>query len=1297
MNWPKKLLFATILFLSFAPLYSQQHFVAREWNEVLLEAIRGDFARPTVHARNLFHTSIALYDAWAVYEENAVPYFLGNTHEGYTVVFDGIAFPEDAQAAQEEAMSYAAYRLLLHRFKDSPQAAISEQRFHLLMDELGYDREITSTNYLNGSPAHLGNYLAEQLIQFGLQDGSNEAGEYENLYYQPVNPDLLMDTTGNPDIVDPNRWQPLSLTVFIDQGGNPLMETPGFLSPEWGNVTPFALNESDRTLYNRDDNDYWVFHDPGAPPYIDTTVQSGLEDYYKWGFAMVAVWSAHLDPADGVMWDISPASIGNNPNLPTDFSEYADFYKFFDGNDGSQGHDLNPVTGQPYEPQMVPRGDYARVLAEFWADGPDSETPPGHWYTILNYVNDNPQLVKKWKGEGPIIDDLEWDVKTYFVLGGAMHDSAISAWSVKGWYDYIRPVSAIRYLAELGQSSDENLPNYHPGGMPLVPGYIELIGENDPLVGADNENLHKIKLLAWRGPDYIDNPATDVAGVDWILAAEWWPYQRPTFVTPPFAGYVSGHSTYSRAAAEVLTLITGDPFFPGGVGEFEAPLNQFLVFEDGPSVDMTLQWATYRDASDQCSLSRIWGGIHPPADDIPGRLIGEQVGIDAFNFAQGFVDDRIPKVVAVTASDSTITNEDVGNTIEISIHYTYAVDTQSAPSIEFTAGDPTANTLQLSSASWTNDSTYTFNYLVLDAEEVIDSSFIRISGAMDLEGQSQAPYASEGFIIVDTEDPSVIDANISTSFISDANAMGQLEINVSFSEVMNTEVNPIFELIGSNSLGNSLLVDDINSTWQDSLNYQAVYFVFDANEEIDNINLSIQDAQDSLGNAQMLFAQADVLTIDTKQPDVLNFEVNNPILSESNVGSEAVQFTISYSEPMNTDSIPEVIFTGANPLVNSLSLNSEASFWENDSIYIQIYDLVDADEELPAIDILPATAYDQAGNLLTPNIQVSVLGIDTRKPELDEISISEGVLYDDLVGSNAFFINLVFDEMMDFDNLPIIEFPVEDPTASISWNQNTSNWLSPFVYRAIFNLSDENVEIDSIDVAVSGLKDSAGNDFAPIIESDLLDIDTKNPSLIIFNANTYDIGIDDIGTNGFSLLGIFDEAMNTAVDPIVEFPVEDPMSLILNEESSSWINSTTYVASFDIENVVAILENIDVSLSEVFDEAGNEPMEAYFADYFNINIPVNVQELSPLSNGILLYPNPVATGNNFNLFFLQELDNVQLKLLDTQGRVLSSKQIRPLANSSYEVSTIGLASGIYFVQLTTASDQRSFKLQVLAK
>jgi len=213
-------------------------------------------------------------------------------------------------------------------------------------------------------------------------------------------------------------------------------------------------------------------------------------------------------------------------------------------------------------------------------------------------------------------------------------------------------------MAELGQSSDPSLDNYHEGGLPLIHDYIGIItpeDHNPPYIdtarlirrGAETFSLvGQLKVRSWVGPDYVANTAEDVGGVQWIPASEWWPYQRPTFVTPPFAGYVSGHSTYSRAAAEVLTMMTGDEYFPGGVGEFIAEKNNFLVFENGPSEDVVLQWATYRDASDQTSLSRIWGGIHPPADDIPGRLIGEQIGIKAFLRARTFfktssVDDNL--------------------------------------------------------------------------------------------------------------------------------------------------------------------------------------------------------------------------------------------------------------------------------------------------------------------------------------------------------------------------------------------------------------------------------------------------------------------------------------------------------------------------------------------------------------------------------------------------------------------------------------------------------------------------------
>lgn len=615
--------------------------VAHAWNELLLEAIRGDFARPTVHARNLFHVSLAMYDAWSAYDATAASILLGKSFGGYYVPFEGVDSPNNVQDAQEKALSYAAYQLIIHRFAASPSAHHIRNQAFKLMQTLGYDPEYSDEDYSTGNPGALGNYIAGSIIDFGMQDGSNEDGGYANLYYQVINEPLEPHEPGNPAISDPNRWQQLELIEFIDQSGNPISGIQDFLSPELGRVVPFALNEDDLTIHDRDGHEYYVYHDPGPPPYINPDDHETSREY-KWNFELVSKWSAVLDASFDDMINISPASVGNldNDDYPHTFEEYQQFYSFENADPGS-GYTVNPVSGQPYPQQLVRMGDYARVLAEFWADGPDSETPPGHWFTILNYVTEHPLLERRFQGTGDVVDILEWDIKAYLALGGAMHDAAISAWGIKGYYDYIRPINALRYLADQGQSSDPDLASYNTAGIQLSQGLIELVNEGDPLAGDSGEHIGKIKVLAWKGPDYISDPANEVAGVDWILAENWWPYQRPSFVTPPFAGYVSGHSTYSRAAAEVLTLLTGSEYFPGGMGEFHAPKNEFLVFEDAPSTDITLQWAKYKDASDQCSLSRIWGGIHPPVDDIPGRLIGIEIGQAAFELANTYFTGQV--------------------------------------------------------------------------------------------------------------------------------------------------------------------------------------------------------------------------------------------------------------------------------------------------------------------------------------------------------------------------------------------------------------------------------------------------------------------------------------------------------------------------------------------------------------------------------------------------------------------------------------------------------------------------------
>jgi hypothetical protein len=292
--------------------------------------------------------------------------------------------------------------------------------------------------------------------------------------------------------------------------------------------------------------------------------------------------SAALDAAAGVMLDISPGASGNNP-LGT--------------NDG-QGRTLNPSTGAAYVPEVVNQGDFTRALAEFWADGPDSETPPGHWNVIANTVSDQLSGNLKVGGQGRALDRLEWDIKLYLALNGAVHDAAIAAWGAKGYYDSARPISMIRYLGGQGQ-------------LPLVPGLVEL---------DQGQNV----IRAWHP-----------GGVGWIRAIEWVPYQAPTFVTPSFAGYFSGHSTFSRAAAEVLTAFTGSEYFPGGLGAWTVKAGS-LKFEDGPSNDVVLEWATYYDAADQAGISRLYGGIHVSADDFTGRRVGAECGKAAWALAQRY-------------------------------------------------------------------------------------------------------------------------------------------------------------------------------------------------------------------------------------------------------------------------------------------------------------------------------------------------------------------------------------------------------------------------------------------------------------------------------------------------------------------------------------------------------------------------------------------------------------------------------------------------------------------------------------
>lgn len=573
--------------------------VARQWNEAILDAIRINFPDPPIVARNLYHASAAMWDAFWPFQENG----WGNAQP---IFYQEIVSPESwtgaREASQAEAISHAVYRIVSERYKNAFNSEAILLSFKDLMESLGYDPN--EEGIVGDSPSAVGNRIGFAILAAGISDGSNEENGYvDGSDYSPVNEPLIYGTSG-VTLVDPNRWQPLSLEQSVTKNGIDLgEETQSFLTPSWNLVTPFALEKPTPSTISIDPGPQPLFGTETEPQYISENIE-------------VIELSSLLDPNDGTTIDASPGAMQNNPF----------------GTQGGTGRKINPFTGLPYIPNIVNRGDYWRVTAEFWSDGPGVEGPPGVWNMLHNQVSDDPSFSRRFAGTGPVLSSLEWDVHAYVAINGALHDAAIAAWTIKSKYDSIRPMSMIRYLASLGQSSKPELPSFHSSGLPLKPNLIELITVESSAPGEKHAHLSEyigeIALFTWKGVP--DNPDTESSGAGWIRGADWTPYHLRTFPTPNFAGYVSGHSTFARAGAEVMALLTGSPYFPRGLKEFHFKAGESLQVEYGPSQDLTIQCATYYDAADLTGIARLYCGVHIAADDFVGRRIGARVGVDAF-------------------------------------------------------------------------------------------------------------------------------------------------------------------------------------------------------------------------------------------------------------------------------------------------------------------------------------------------------------------------------------------------------------------------------------------------------------------------------------------------------------------------------------------------------------------------------------------------------------------------------------------------------------------------------------------
>ena len=250
--------------------------------------------------------------------------------------------------------------------------------------------------------------------------------------------------------------------------------------------------------------------------------------------------------------------------------------------------------------------DEQKLIAEFWEDGSGTSFPPGTWMTFGKFVSarDN--------------HTLDQDVKLFLNLGNAVFDAGIAAWDAKTFYDYARPVRTVRELGKLG-----------------------LIGEFNPKLGG-------FAIDAWAGPGQ---------GTQTILASDFLTYQTPgSDPSPPFAEYVSGHSTYSAAAAEILKRFSGSDDF-GAAVSFAAGESRFEPGET-PEAPVVLDWATFSEAADEAGISRLYGGIHFNDGDINGRQLGREVGESVWSATQFLISpnetlgtDESDNLIGTSAND----------------------------------------------------------------------------------------------------------------------------------------------------------------------------------------------------------------------------------------------------------------------------------------------------------------------------------------------------------------------------------------------------------------------------------------------------------------------------------------------------------------------------------------------------------------------------------------------------------------------------------------------------------------------
>jgi Na+-translocating ferredoxin:NAD+ oxidoreductase RnfD subunit len=184
--------------------------VARIWNDAAVRVLRLGGAPEPVQARDLYDLSVAIRRAYLEAD---------------------VAVPLHHFGARDEAVSYAAYRLLLWQAASNANLA---ETFGVL------ERQLRALCYSPAYTGGLGNRIAAQAIASSRTDGANQSLHFADPTFSPRNQPLIVAQPGST-VHDATFWQPLALAQVSPRGsGTVPAKVQSFTGAQWGGVRTFA-------------------------------------------------------------------------------------------------------------------------------------------------------------------------------------------------------------------------------------------------------------------------------------------------------------------------------------------------------------------------------------------------------------------------------------------------------------------------------------------------------------------------------------------------------------------------------------------------------------------------------------------------------------------------------------------------------------------------------------------------------------------------------------------------------------------------------------------------------------------------------------------------------------------------------------------------------------------------------------------------------------------------------------------------------------------------------------------------